>query len=381
MKGKVTRFTDTVAYIQGYVAGGLPQGVRNDIATLINTRYPRLSAQDRQTYNALSEEMSVKDQIAVGVAKGSKDERAQRRAITLLWGVLAVTQGFPGALNARKATGMSLGTGALAAALQDVMMKAAVVASSAGAAHVFNTHLSFHTRQFLRVHRVFIAGSTSGADKFSTAPTGNYSNVVNFCFLYNAEHDRFEFSTVAMAMHGGSHSFAAVSVPALHWSDVPGRGNVASPNVAPAPGFQGMLGVQLSGATWMVTTQFTGCSFCYQAAGAHPYAAHISPAGVSPKPAMTGSVLAQQLMGQVAMVAPGRFANVAAGGPFNVFGNGAGNAQVLSGAAHYPAKVPGGGAGQMAWMSILGRMSGGTWKIYTQSVDGVRAIMEARRIF
>ena len=114
------------------------------------------------------------------------------------------------------------------------------------------------------------------------------------------------------------------------------------------------------------------------------YAAHISPAGDVNKPELTGQVLADQIMGNVANVGPGAFANIpaaaGAGAPLNVFGNGAGNVHPHGGGnGFYPPKAQNAGPGEMKWMSIFGRLNGG-WEFYTQSIDGAGAIMEARRI-
>ena len=332
--------------------------------------------------------MSVKRQIGAGIATGTDTEREQRRAIVLLWTTMGATLPNPPDVDARANQGMTLAPAALPAALNDAMLKAAVVASNAGAGHIFNTQFAANPLAFIQQHRIFIHGSAAGKANFTNALAVIAQNVLNFHFVYNAAEDRFDFREVALpAINGGAHAFPTVSVPALHWSEVPGRGVIPQPPVPPPPSaasFQGIRGTELAGAAWMVTTQFTGCSFCYATLGAHTYAAHLSPAiPGSGLPALTGAVMAGQLMNNDPQVQPGRFINFpgVAVPVFNVFGNGVGNAAVLGGNPFYPPKVDGAVGGQMKWMSIFGRHMGGAWEIYSQSIDGANAILESRRIF
>jgi hypothetical protein len=239
---------------------------------------------------------------------------------------------------------------------------------------------------FITNRRLMIRGSTTGQDLLTNPNAASYQNTVDFLFCYNPLEDRFEFATFTHSYHGGSHRVPAVNVPALHWTDVPRRGNTVLPtaNLQPQTGFAALLGIELAGASWMLTTQLTGCSFCYMAQGGTAYAAHVSPAGSQEKPIMSGNELAQQLMGNVNNVSGGTISNYPAGGArpaFQVFGNGAGNAVVYGGGhPFYPPKARFDTAGQMKMTSIFGRFHGGVWEFYTQSVDGVNVIMEHRRI-
>ena len=264
------------------------------------------------------------------------------------------------------------------------MIKASVVSSAAGAAHVFNMEFSANPLAFITSRRLFIYGTPSGNEKVRNPAAASFENNLDFGFQYQANEDRFCFTRVPNVQNGSHHMISAVSVVALHWS-VPGRGAVPMPPPEAPSTFAGMLGIRFSGGpTWMLTTQFTGCSFCYREVGGMLCAAHISPAGDANKPNLTGQVLANQIMGNVANVGAGVFANIpaaaGAGGPLNVFGNGAGNVHPHGGGnGFYPPKTPNAGPGEMKWMSIFGRLNGG-WEFYTQSIDGAGAIMEARRI-
>ncbi len=376
-KSDNTRIDDTTTFIAN--AAVLTPPLRNDIVNMVTTRFPRVHPNDRQAFHQLSSGMSVKSSIAVKADRGNSNERETRRAIFLLWKVIGKTLNNPMSVDGRANAAMTMLTGQLPAAFADVMFKAACVSSGAGAQHVFN-ELCTHPAAFLRSYRIMVFGSTAGRDKF-TAAGGNYQNFFDFEFSYHAEHDRFEFNHFLPPGLGASHPVSAVSVPAVHWSDVPG--------VGPAPGnFSGVLGCEVTGRPIMLTTQFTGCSFCLTLHNGMYRAAHLSPAGdpnkVDYSPgvhASGGLALATKLISPLAPAAA--MAN-APGAAFHVFGNGAGNMPVPGGPPlFYPPKVQNATAGQMKYVTILGLDKGGNgWRFYTQAIDGANAIMpnEARRI-
>jgi len=362
-KGDQARVNETLNFIRGY--GAIPALVRNDIALMVSAAYPRTTPLQQQAYHTLSLAMSVK--TGATVPPGNDQQRMMRRAIVLIWQAMSTKANDPAPVRARGVAAMGLGIGFLAAALDDAMLKAAVVASPAGAAHVFLNEFATHPQRFLRVHRIFARGSTAGRQRFEVAG-GPYTNVMNFSFYYEPGFDRFELAVIPLnAAVGPGYVFATVSVPAVHWSDVPG--------VAAQPGnFAGVLATELSGASYMVTTQFTGCSFCFKGAGQVMHAAHISPAGDVNKVNYVGAgtALANRIVNH-----GGAFANVGGAAALNVFGNGAGNAVLPAGGnGFYPVKTAPAQAGFMKWMTVFGlRKNGVDWRIYTQSVDGVDAIM------
>jgi hypothetical protein len=338
-KGAQTRINDTLAMIQN--APVLTGAIRTQIAALVANAFPRTTAAEQLAYQTLSTGMSVKANVAAGVAKGTAADRETRRAIYLLWKTMGKTLPAPFAVDGRADAAMSMPVAGLAAAFADAMYKAGVVAGPPGALLVFND-LANHPAGFLRQHRIFIHGSTVGRPLFSTAPTGNYQNVVNFDFQYDAENDRFHFISGPFATLGASHAVQAVSVPAVHWTDVPAVGAF--------PGnFAGVLGCELAGGpTLMVTTQFTGCAFCWTNHGGVLRAAHISPAGDAAKVNYTGLglALANRLVNQ-----PGLMAN-ANNMQLTVFGNGAGNAVAHGGGnGFYPQRTVPYQAGQMKYSS------------------------------
>ncbi len=358
-KSDTTRINDTLTMI-GQAAILTPQ-IRTAIVNLVNAQFPRLTPADLTAYAQLSADMSVKNQITAGVAKGSAAEREMRRAIVLLWAAMAKAQVQP-TPTAKTQPAMSIGAGVLPAIFSEAMLKAAVIASPQGAQHMFN-ELSVHPVRFLTTNRIIIYGSSVGDDRFSSAPTGNYQNVQQFHFQYDVVQDRFMLRAAAEVQLGASHPFTTVSVPAVHWSAVPGVG--AAPY-----NFTGVLGCELTGASFMVTTQFTGCTFNWTNHGGTVRASHISPSGGGPGTYPGGgNALAQRVM------ANGSMAN-AGGAAVTAFGPGAGNAPVAGGNPFYPDPV----VNVLRWVSIFGVVKGGAWRLYSQTIGGALQILEARRI-
>ena len=314
--------------------------------------------------------MSVRDNIAAGVPRGTQAQREMRRAIYLLWMTIGHVQNIsilPLIIQSAQ-QGMTLQPAALNAAFSDVMLKAAVVAAGVGGQFVFQ-ELETHPVRFLTQHRIIVMGVTTGGDRFSTAPNGNYQNVLNFHFQYDGGDNLFRLARDANAIgnYGADHAFPTVSVPAVHWSNVPG--------VGAAPGnLTGVLGCELTGATFALTTQFTGCAFSWTDNGGTIRASHVSPAGGGPTiyPG-GGNALAQRMM----MPAHGRMAN-AGNTALTVFGAGAGNAPgVHGGNPFYPDRL----VNSFKWASIIGMNKGGNgWRFYLQVIGDPGNIQEARRI-
>jgi hypothetical protein len=170
-----------------------------------------------------------------------------------------------------------------------------------------------------------------------------------FHFQYDPGHNRFLFSgNKVEPQYGAAHVFKTVSVPAVSWYDVPGNGGEQAPAVGSA-NFEQILGCQSTGANFMVTTQFTGCAFCWTSDnGGVVRAAHIGPT----KPGYPADSLATSYPGRgnalaLRMITQGQApplgVGVAAGmantpdAPLRVFGRGAGNVlPVAAGNVFYP---------------------------------------------
>ncbi|MES2185675.1 MAG: hypothetical protein V4505_14070 [Pseudomonadota bacterium] len=193
-------------------------------------------------------------------------------------------------------------------------------------------------------------------------------NVQDFRFQFNEGSDRYEFRMPGLAEIPGCITIQAVSVTAEHWATVPGRNNDPAPTALNPTSFAGILGTRLAGADIMVTTQFSGCSFCLKRYGNDTLAAHISPAiRGSVLPGMEGLDLAEQLMGLRQHVVAGDFGNPPVGGvpvvgapiPFHIYGKTRSN--VLTAPGGYPAGI---------YMYLIGVRQGHDWSIYSQHQAG-----------
>jgi hypothetical protein len=189
---------------------------------------------------------------------------------------------------------------------------------------------------------------------------GTDINLRNFYFSYNPSRDRYEFQTTAPG-----HQIQANSVVAVHWANVPGRVTAFTNRAAElnAGTFTGIQGIQLDGVNVMVTTQFSGCSFCMKEEAGTMYCGHISPK-VSPGDSggMDGTLLARQLCGVEPYVVGGDFANTGGLGVFHVYGINYGNG-AFPGGYDFGASPPGGG---QTYMSIVGFPGGTSYRIFSQ---------------
>lgn len=360
-KSDLIRIGNTITAIQN--SAHLLPAIRNDVANLCTTQFPRLTAAEQQVYHGLSQDMSVKGNIGAGVAKGTAAERETRRAVFLIWKAVAQRQGqylSATGVGARAAAAMTMGAGMLNAALADAMLKAAVVASQAGAQYVFD-ELRNDPVRFLTTHKILIKGSTTGADKL-TSGAGDHENVMTFVFQYDAYRDKFEINSDKMINPnlGASHAFHTVSVPAVYFYQVPGFTDVNN-------SFAAVRGIKLTGADFMLTTQFTGCAFSWTTDGGVMRASHVAPSDKYRTYPGEGNGLAQRLVSE-----PGRMAN-ANNKPLTVFGRGAGNAPVPAGNSYYPDAA-------LQWASIFGVKRGGNWNFYLQAVNQADMIAEHRQI-
>lgn len=378
MKLDSTRIKETISYISNNA--NLDAQLRGPVAQFCRATFPKLSAFDfgpyRTEFETVAESLSVKQNVTV--AAGTKDERKKRRAIALIWVAMnKVNTGGVGTPPPALAAAMGMPAGNLDAALTDAVLKAAVCASPASAQIVFTTQVVAHPLPFITAHKVFVKGSPAGGAKFTAVNGPDYSNVLNFYFQFDCGRNRFVFNAAANALLGASHRFATVSVPAVNWYDVPGNGGEAAP-VQPG-NFAQILGCELTGADFMVTTQFTGCTFSWTDFGGVIRASHVGPtkagypaANLATSYAGGGNGVATRMINQLAPAAG--MAN-APGALLRVFGRGAGNAPAVAGGnPYYPNAA-------LEYATIIGRRKNAAWKFYLQVVDPTGALAEHRRIF
>lgn len=363
-KNEVTRITDTLTMIGA--APVLTPAIRAQVVALVNAQYHRLTPADQLAYSAISGDMSIKAGIPVKADRGTDAQREKRRAIYLLWMAIGKRHGIDLIIRPRALAARNMPVAGLDTEFDSVMQKAATVSSLAGAAYVFG-QLEAHPVRFITQHKLIVLGVPTGGDRFSNAPNGNEQNVLQFHFQYDSGNDRFTLGGHLDALLGSAHSFNTVSVPAVHWTQVPA--------VGPAPGmFTGILGCELAGANFMLTTQFTGCAFNWTNHGGMLRASHVSPSGggVGNYPG-GGAALALRMTA----LGVGAHAN-AAGTATTVFGAGSGNAPVAAGNPFYPNVV----LTPIRWVTIFGVLKGGVaWRFYTQVVNGAEQIVESRRIY
>jgi hypothetical protein len=107
--------------------------------------------------------------------------------------------------------------------------------------NVLTTVIPANPLQFLSENAIMILGSTANN------PDVFHRNLVNFYFTYQPGQDRYYFAPTGLnPAPAGAYAFTPVSVPAIHWSQIPGRGNLELP---PAAGIQqGLVGSHTTGA-------------------------------------------------------------------------------------------------------------------------------------
>ena len=342
-KSDVSRFNDTLKYIRttDKVSAEVRDPAYRFIKEWVDKFYPE-SSKARDGYKTLSGNMSMK---AVDNA-GEKETRKQRRAIVLLWSAM---------LNSGLAReGQSLGEGLITSAFRKAMTKARIISDMArgitsGNQDVFLNQFRRDPAEFLKENRVFINGI-----RVDKQPA---DNVGDFGFYYDSGADRYVIKTNAPS---GSYPVRAINVPAVYWGDVPGRGKNAG-----GGDFTGINGTPLNGAAVMVSSQFTGCTFCYNRVGGITYAAHIAPSNM---------LTAGEGVDVVSIEPTSLATQIANGGDFGNASTGAGTLRVygrehgkLSFANGYIYKS--GSHGSKNWMTAIGFLEDNGWNLYSQSVS------------
>jgi hypothetical protein len=263
---------------------------------------------------------------------GEKPERHYRRAIHMMY--------------------QSLGDGAARAAV-DTMAEAALVPAfkklakeiylywdkTGAACRAKLDELRTSPKQFLEENEIFINGHKK-------KEAGHVRGPAWFLMSYDPGRKRFVFEPMGGEQERADqpgYRFRAIHVPAVSHDDLSEHRN-----------FQELVPTELKDLDIMLTTQFSGCSFCVQRSGGKVYAAHISPDEARTKQdpiALAGA------LGGTGGAAGGAFKGV--GGPgFTVYGRGAPD---VAGDAGY--------AKALKAMLIIGvRDKTGTWEVFSQHV-------------
>jgi hypothetical protein len=383
-KNPRTRINETIQHIeQNRAAMGfsfLEMGKLTDFIRLM------IATHHTADFNAFSDSLS----LTGGLAVGNENERHRRRAIMLVWKCV-LHQGITGDFQARMTDTLNSLHPSIDK-LRLVCQRAITLSDGLGAGYTF-ARFKNDPLTFISENKIFIPGSTAGAAvlKQGVAAQPAQDNILTFKFYYDAQRD---FYVLAGALNPlVYHPFQTASIPAIHWTEVPGRGNTISPSNVNPVSYASMRATAFGNVDFMVTTQLTGCAFCYLQHNGEMYASHIMP-GRLPRmnapelPSLVdtngsaGTTLAQQLTGVAAHCTHAAFSNLpgAGGGPppppIRVFGRGDGSRiNAYDGHPHhYPSP-------NLRHMSMFGVRAGVQWYLYSQSLENdTFRIMEARRI-
>jgi hypothetical protein len=355
MKNADTRITETLAFIKDTVLVKFSDRlfIEKYLGDYLLATFPNKTSPQ---YKAFSDDLSMNSVANAG----NEQERMLRRLLVLMWKVM----GNAGKATAAKTMPVALLAPHLYNSIPKAMICAGIRSSDQGPArYVLEQLFRVNPASFLNDNAIMISGSTRNS--------GLAQNVLSFQFGYDALSDRYVFKPSTLP-EAGFYVFDAVSIPAVNWWDVPGRGNILNNG-----SFAQIHGTELSGSTIMLTTQFTGCSFCMKEHLGHLYAAHISPASVLSEHATyktNGLALARQICGEIATVAAGDFGNAAGGlGPFRVYGRDKGNAGFPGG---YPFT-----SSSLDYCCIIGFETNGNWSLYCQHSAQQKVVGTVHGIF
>lgn len=335
-----TRVDDTVDYIVGRVPALEQNAVRAYLDHFVT------AFGNGPGFRAMSNEMTMTNVNN----PGNEAARERKRALMLLQ---IPTTTFTGAvLNSIRAKADALVQTELTEAIRRLCYAADGTHGTGQKLQVeFETNLKGRPRAWLDNNKV-------RSKDIAARPKGY--------FHYDITKNQFILDASRPGTVPHAWKFPAVTIPAVVWSAVPGR--TANQTTG---SFAGIVGTELTGATSMISTMFSGCSFCFKVVGPRIFAAHIMPDdGMGSVVSGGGDGLARQLAGQVATVTAGDFAAPCpGGGNFQVYGAG------YSNIAGYPNGYPPRAAVEQ-YMNIFGNCKAGVWKIYAQHVlnDTVAAV-------
>jgi hypothetical protein len=356
-KDTQVRIDETVAYIASKVPAPEQALVRRFLENWIRRNYPQ--AEGLKTFSNAMSTRSAAD-------AGTKDERAARRALIILRGDM-LNAANP--LWLRSTATMAMPSAQVLPALMQMMPAFRMFAQQE---ENITTLLRASLDDLCATPRTFLQGNIVVTQSVPSA-TGA-GKVSDHRFYYDYSEQLYKFMPsgggTGQRVVGNGIIQPAVNVPETYWFNVPGRGT--NPN---AGNFGRISATTLTGADIMVTSAFSGCSFCFKEAGATVYAAHISPDGTAANagPAIgPPPTLAQQLGG---VGGTGNFYSPigARAGALQVFGRGFSN---IPGMANgYTVQAMPGIPLTMNSMYVFGfRMQNGWRLLYQENNAGVRTV-------
>jgi hypothetical protein len=250
MKNSKLRITETIQFIR--TATLTPQSAMEKRASVAK------AVENWCNSNALAA-----DQISVAMSQakarnrpGSEIDRSYRRAIILISFVTYPVTNYSATDTAANVNNL-ITTGYAEALGKEVNTASDILSltSQLGLGSVYDLLLSDPDR-FLTEKKV----------KVSVAPS-NKGGSQEYAFYFEPVKGVYEFNSIAGAGRNPYKKIMAYIVPAINWHQIP-----TYPKIVPT--------VVSSGTPpLIITTQFTGCSLCYQKNGAGLLVAHVSPDG------------------------------------------------------------------------------------------------------
>ncbi len=356
-KDSTVRINGVLAFIQncGLLSANERASAHQLATNFINNHYPPGNA-GQVAYENFSGGMS----LGFHVGNDANNYRNMKRATYLL--AHAINNLHLNAIGAIHPGQMA--DGAASAALQDMLRKAACVrdaqTGTINAAQQALNALYNLPLQFLATNKLIVLGSTVRA-----VGQGD-QNILNFDFGYDPGGNRYVFQTAGP--HPGHCLVAVDSVVAQKWTTA-----ADWLNHQPNGDFTQIPAIELT-SQFMVTTQFTGCSFCMKRHGGHVYCAHVAPqrdAVANAAPVLTGTQVATRIANNNGVL--GDFANAAGGGPLSIYG--AGFSSNIG-----PGGYPNGLGGGTGYMTVIGVQRGPDYEIYSQVTQN-SMITSHQRIF
>ena len=357
-KDSTVRINSVLAFIQN--CGLLTANERNSAHQLatnfINNRHPPGHA-GQVAYENFSGGMS----LGFHMGNDPNNYRNMKRATYLLaHAINDVHMNAIGAVHPGQ-----IADGAATVTLQDMLRKAACVrdaqTGSTNAAQQALNALYNLPLQFLATNKLIVLGSS-----LRDATQGD-QNVLQFDFGYDPGGNRYVFQPTGP--HPGHCPVAVDSVVAQKWTTAGDWLNHQATN----GDFRQIQAIELA-SQFMVTTQFTGCSFCMKRHGGHVYCAHVAPqrdAAANAAPVLTGTQVATRIANNNGVL--GDFANAAGGGPLSIYG-----AAFSSNIG--PGGYPNGLGGGTGYMTVVGVQRGADYEIYSQVTQNAM-ITAHQRIF
>jgi hypothetical protein len=308
-KDDQTRLNETFDFIASKVPGNEQTVVLGFLRNWLN-----------RTYGAGSNQLSQAMSTSGFNNTGDKQTRAARRALVILRGDM-LNAANPLRMTANQI--MNMASGQVVTALEALLPNFRIFAQQE---ERVTTGLQIRFNQFVNNPQTFLANAIVVCQ--SAPGAGGVGAAIDHRFILNYADQNYMLLPLNTAkpqtVRGDGLIVKAVNVPEMYWFNVPRRDN------NPVSGsFARIPATELTGADLMVTSAFTGCSFCFKSNGGSVYAAHISPDGTAANagPSIGAAPALATQLGGANGAGTGDFASPpgATAGALSVFGRGFSN--------------------------------------------------------